>query len=65
MSGLAETGFQEVVGMELGSLELSGAVPAAKAEKTAVKAMRKGRREVIPGFLNKPIPYANRLVPIA
>jgi len=29
-----------------------------------VKAVRKGRREVIPGWWNKPIPYANRLVPI-
>lgn len=63
--GFVETGFQEVAGMELGALELSGAIPAAKVAKTAVKAMRKGRREVIPGFLNKPIPYANRLVPIS
>ena len=63
--GFVETGFQEVAGMELGALELSGAVPADKVAKTAVKAMRKGRREVIPGLLNKPIPYANRLVPIS
>ena len=62
--GFVETGFQEVAGMDLGALELSGAVPAEKVAKTAVKAMRKGRREVIPGWLNKPIPYANRLVPI-
>ena len=63
--GFVETGFQEVAGMELGALELSGAVPAEKVAKIAVKAMRKGRREVIPGLLNKPIPYANRLVPIS
>lgn len=63
--GFVETGFQEVAGMELGALELSGAVPADKVAKTAVKAMRKGRREVIPGLLNKPIPYANRLIPIS
>ena len=63
--GFVETGFQEVAGMDLGALELSGAVPAEKVAKTAVKAMRKGRREVIPGLLNKPIPYANRLIPIS
>ena len=63
--GFVETGFQEVAGMELGALELSGAVPVDKVAKTAVKAMRKGRREVIPGLLNKPIPYVNRLVPIS
>ncbi|MED5231268.1 MAG: SDR family oxidoreductase [Candidatus Thermoplasmatota archaeon] len=63
--GFVETGFQEVAGMKLGKLELSGAIPADKVAKTAVKAMRKGRREIIPGWLNKPIPYANRLVPIS
>tara|TARA_Y100000748_G_C15430086_1_gene462895 strand:- start:85 stop:855 length:771 start_codon:yes stop_codon:yes gene_type:complete len=63
--GFVETGFQEVAGMELGALELSGAVPVDKVAETAVKAMRKGRREVIPGLLNKPIPYVNRLVPIS
>lgn len=63
--GFVETGFQEVAGMELGKLELSGAVPADKVAKTAVKAMRKGRREVIPGWLNKPIPYANRIAPVS
>ena len=63
--GFVETGFQEVAGMELGTLELSGAVPVDKVAETAVKAMRKGRREVIPGLLNKPIPYVNRLVPIS
>ena len=57
--GFVETGFQEVAGMELGALELSGAVPVDKVAETAVKAMRKGRREVIPGLLNKPIPYVN------
>ena len=62
--GFVETGFQEIAGMDLGALELSGAVPAEKVAKTAVKAMRKGRREVIPGWLNKPIPYANRLIPV-
>ncbi|MCH2441504.1 MAG: SDR family oxidoreductase [Candidatus Thalassarchaeum sp.] len=63
--GFVETGFQEVAGMKLGTLELSGAVSADKVAKTAVKAMRKGRREVIPGWLNKPIPYANRMVPVS
>ena len=31
--------------MDLGALELSGAVPAAKVAKTAVKAMRKAEEK--------------------
>ena len=50
--------------MELGSMELTGAVPADKVAKAAVKAMRKGRREVIPGWMNKGLPMLVRMTPV-
>ena len=62
--GFVVTGFQKVAGMELGSMELTGAVPADKVAKAAVKAMRKGRREVIPGWMNKGLPMLVRMTPV-
>ena len=39
-------------------------IPAERVAKIGVKAMERGRREVIPGFLNKPIPLVGRMVPV-
>lgn len=62
--GFVETGFQEVAGIELGALEKASAYPVEKVAKAAVKAMRKGRREVIPGWMNKPMPMVVRVTPV-
>jgi hypothetical protein len=62
--GFVVTGFQKVAGIELGTMEMAGAVPADKVAKTAVKAMRKGRREVIPGWMNKGLPMLVRMTPV-
>ncbi len=62
--GFVETGFQEVAGLDFGAMERSTAVSAEKVAEIAVKAMRKGRREVIPGLMNKPLPLITRLAPV-
>lgn len=62
--GFVETGFQEVAGIELGPLERMSAYPAEKVAKAAVRAMRKGRREVIPGWMNKGLPLLVRMTPV-
>ena len=62
--GYVDTGFQEVAGMSLRGVESWSLVPVAKVAQIGVRAMEKGRREVIPGFLNKPIPFLNRMVPV-
>ena len=62
--GYVDTGFQEVAGMSLRGVESWSLVPASKVAQVGVRAMEKGRREVIPGFLNKPIPLLNRMVPV-
>ena len=62
--GYVDTGFQEVAGMSLRGVESWSLVPVAKVAQIGVRAMERGRREVIPGFLNKPIPFLNRMVPV-
>ncbi len=62
--GFVATGFQEVAGIEFGKLEMAGAVPASSVAKAAVKAMRRGRREVIPGWMNKGLPLLVRMTPV-
>ena len=62
--GYVDTGFQEVAGMSLRGVESWSVIPAERVAKIGVKAMERGRREVIPGFLNKPIPLVGRMVPV-
>lgn len=62
--GYVDTGFQEVAGMSLRGVEAWSVIPASKVAQIGVRAMERGRREVIPGFLNKPIPLIGRMVPV-
>jgi len=62
--GFVETGFQEVAGMNLRWVESWSSVPADRVARIAVRSMERGRREVIPGLLNKPVPLLGRLVPV-
>jgi len=62
--GYVETGFQEVAGMSLRGVESWSVIPAEKVAAVGIKAMERGRREVIPGLLNKPIPLLGRMVPV-
>jgi len=62
--GYVVTGFQEVAGMKLSRMEKLSAVPANKVAKIAIKSMRKGRREVMPGIVNKPLPLVTRITPM-
>ena len=62
--GYVETGFQEVAGMSLRGVESWSVIPAEKVAMVGIKAMERGRREVIPGLLNKPIPLLGRMVPV-
>jgi short-subunit dehydrogenase len=48
----------------MGSMVMMSAVSAHKVAAVGVKAMRKGRREVIPGLMNKPMPLITRLTPV-
>ena len=62
--GYVVTGFQEVAGMKLSRMEKLSAVPANKVANIAIKSMRKGRREVMPGIVNKPLPLVTRITPM-
>ena len=63
--GYVETGFGEVAGMNLrGEIKSWSAIPASRVASIGVKAMERGRREVIPGLLNKPVPLFGRVLPI-
>lgn len=62
--GYVETGFQERSGMILTGVELWSSIPAERVAKSAVKAMMRGRREVIPGYLNWFVPLFARILPI-
>ena len=62
--GYVTTGFQEVAGMKLSKMEKLTAVPANKVAEIAIKSMRKGRREVMPGIINKPLPLITRITPM-
>ena len=64
--GYVETGFGEVAGMNLrGEIKSWSAIPASKVASIGVKAMERGRREVIPGLLNKPVPLFGRMLPVS
>ena len=64
--GYVETGFGEVAGMNLrGEIKSWSAIPASKVASIGVKAMEGGRREVIPGLLNKPVPLFGRMLPVS
>ena len=63
--GYVETGFQKVSGMRLTGVEIWSSLPVDKVAKIAVRAMRKGRREVIPGFVNWWVPILGRVLPIS
>ncbi len=58
------TGFQKSAGMELGIMVKPYLVSASKVAAVAVRAMRRGRREVLPGVLNKPLPLLVRCTPV-
>ena len=62
--GPVVTGFQKAAGLNMGSMVMMSAVSAPKVAAVGVKAMRKGRREVIPGLMNKPMPLITRLTPV-
>ena len=64
--GYVETGFGEVAGMNLRrEIKSWSAIPASKVASIGVKAMEGGRREVIPGLLNKPVPLFGRMLPVS
>lgn len=62
--GYVITGFQEVAGMKLSKMEKISSVPANKVAEIAVKSMLKGKREVMPGIINKPLPLVTRITPM-
>ena len=62
--GYVTTGFQEVAGMELSKMEKLTSVPAKKVAEIAVKSMHKGKREVMPGIVNKPLPLVTKITPM-
>ena len=62
--GYVTTGFQEVAGMELSKIEKLTTVPVKKVAEIAVKAMHKGKREVMPGIVNKPLPLVTKITPM-
>ena len=62
--GYVTTGFQEVAGMELSKIEKLTTVPVKKVAEIAVKSMHKGKREVMPGILNKPLPLVTKITPM-
>ena len=62
--GYVTTGFQEVAGMELSKMEKLTTVPVKKVADIAVKAMHKGKREVMPGIVNKPLPLVTKITPM-
>ena len=62
--GYVTTGFQEVAGMELSKMERLTAVPVEKVAKIAVKSMNGGKREVMPGIINKPLPIVTKIIPM-
>ena len=62
--GYVTTGFQEVAGMELSKMEKLTSVPAKRVAEIAVKSMRKGKREVMPGIVNKPLPLVTKITPM-
>tara|TARA_B100000214_G_scaffold373438_1_gene353771 strand:+ start:5106 stop:5873 length:768 start_codon:yes stop_codon:yes gene_type:complete len=62
--GYVTTGFQEVAGMELSKMEKLTAVPVKKVAEIAVKSMHKGKREVMPGVVNKPLPLVTKITPM-
>ncbi|MGB1777518.1 MAG: hypothetical protein ACPHIY_03340, partial [Candidatus Thalassarchaeaceae archaeon] len=58
------TGFQSTSGMRLTGVEIWSSLPASSVAKRAVRAMMRGRREVIPGVVNWFIPVFARILPI-
>ena len=62
--GYVNTGFQEVAGMKLSKMENYTTIPANRVAKIAIKSMRKGKREVIAGIVNKPLPLVTRITPM-
>ena len=62
--GYVITGFQEVAGMKLSKMEKISSVPANKVAEIAVKSMLKGKREVMPGIINKPLPLVTKITPM-
>ena len=62
--GYVVTGFQEVAGMKLSKMEKISSVPVNKVAEIAIKSMRKGRREVMPGMMNKPLPLVTKMTPM-
>ena len=62
--GYVETGFQSTSGMRLTGVEIWSSLPASSVAKKAVRAMMRGRREVIPGVVNWFIPVFARILPI-
>ena len=61
---IRETGFQSTSGMRLTGVEIWSSLPASSVAKKAVRAMMRGRREVIPGVDNWFIPVFARILPI-
>lgn len=58
------TGFQDVADLRLTASLKMYLVSPQKVAKVAVKAMRKGKREILPGIANKPLPLLTRVTPV-
>jgi short-subunit dehydrogenase len=62
--GPVVTEFQGVSGLHLPLILRPYLVTAEKVAKSAVRALMRGRREVLPGLMNKPLPLIVRLTPV-
>lgn len=62
--GYVPSGFQEVAGIDQSRIGTIGSTSAEVTARSAVRAMRNSRREVIAGWFNKPFPLILRTAPI-
>ena len=62
--GYVPSGFQEVAGIDQSRIGSFGSTSAEATARSAVRAMRKNRREVVAGWINKPFPLILRTAPI-
>nr|AIF22534.1 hypothetical protein [uncultured marine group II/III euryarchaeote SAT1000_09_G02] len=45
-------------------MERYTAIPTNRVAEIAIKSMRKGKREVIAGIINKPLPLVTKITPM-
>jgi short-subunit dehydrogenase len=62
--GPVVTEFQGVSGLHLPLILRPYLVTAEKVAKSGVRALMRGRREVLPGLMNKPLPLIVRMTPV-